>query len=98
MSAGYANNPYVLNIVPLFGVSGSAAGTTSGAAGSGLVSGGAGTNGTASVSALAVNTVSTQNSGSVQFTSPVLIDVGGVVVQLQAKIAELEARIVALGG
>lgn len=96
MSAGYANNPYVLNIVPLFGVSGSASGSASGAAGSGL--GSTDSNGTASVSALAVNTVSTQNSGSVQFTSPVLIDVGGVLVELQAKIAELEARIVALGG
>ena len=96
MSAGYANNPYVLNIVPLFGVSGSAAGASGSAAGLGLSS--TNTNGSASVSALAVNTVSTQNSGSIQFTSPVLIDVGGVMVQLQAKIAELEARIVALGG
>jgi hypothetical protein len=92
MSAGYANNPYVLNIVPLFSVAGSASGSGSG---SGL---GTESNGSASVSALAVNTISTQNSGSVQFTSPVLIDVGGVIVELQAKIAELEARIVALGG
>ncbi len=91
MSAGYANNPYVLNIVPLFGVAGSASGSSAGL-------GSTDTNGSASVSALAVNTVSTQNSGSVQFTSPVLIDVGGVIVELQAKIAELEARIVALGG
>jgi hypothetical protein len=94
MSAGYANNPYVLNIVPLFGVAGSASGSAGSA--SGLSS--TDTNGSASVSALAVNTVSTQNSGSVQFTSPVLIDVGGMIVELQAKIAELEARIVALGG
>ena len=90
MSAGYANNPYVLNIVPLFSVAGSASGS-----GSAL---GTESNGSASVSALGVNTISTQNSGSVQFTSPVLIDVGGVIVELQAKIAELEARIVALGG
>jgi hypothetical protein len=95
MSAGYANNPYVLNIVPLFGVSGSASGAAGSASGLGSSTD---MNGSASVSALAVNTVSTQNSGSVQFTSPVLIDVGGVMVQLQAKIAELEARIVALGG
>ena len=91
MSAGYANNPYVLNIVPLFGVAGSASGSASGL-------GSTDSNGSASVSALAVNTISTQNSGYVQFTSPVLIDVGGVIVELQAKIAELEARIVALGG
>jgi hypothetical protein len=91
MSAGYANNPYVLNIVPLFGVAGSASGSAAGLSSTD-------SNGSASVSALAVNTISTQNSGSVQFTSPVLIDVGGVIVELQAKIAELEARIVALGG
>lgn len=88
MSAGYGNNPYVLNIVPLFGVAGSATGSVGSASGSG--SGG--------VASIATNTISTFDSGSVQFTSPVLIDVGGVVVQLQAKIAELEARIVALGG
>lgn len=95
MSAGYANNPYVLNIVPLFGVAGSASGAAGSASGLGSSTD---MNGSASVSALAVNTVGTQNSGSVQFTSPVLIDVGGVIVELQAKIAELEARIVALGG
>ena len=87
MSAGYGNNPYVLNIVPLFGVAGSASGSAGSA--SGLTEGGGG---------IATNTISTFDSGNVQFTSPVLIDVGGVVVQLQAKIAELEARIVALGG
>jgi hypothetical protein len=87
MSAGYGNNPYVLNIVPLFGVAGSASGSAASA--SGLTEGGGG---------IATNTISTFDSGNVQFTSPVLIDVGGVVVQLQAKIAELEARIVALGG
>ena len=88
MSAGYANNPYVLNIVPLFGVAGSASGSgTTAAASGGVVNG-----------ALATNTIGTLDSGSVQFTSPVLLEVGGVLVQLQAKIAELEARIVALGG
>jgi hypothetical protein len=90
MSAGYGNNnPYVLNIVPLFGVSGSASGSGSAAEG-----------GTDSISAqtLAVNEIRTQSSGSVQFNSPVLLEVGGVIIQLQAKIAELEARIVALGG
>ena len=89
MSAGYANNPYVLNIVPLFGVAGSASGSASGtaAASGGVVNG-----------ALATNAIGTLDSGSVQFTSPVLLEVGGVLVQLQAKIAELEARIVALGG
>ena len=87
MSAGYANNPYVLNIVPLFGVAGGASGSAVSASGA-----------TQGTSAVATNTISTVDSGSVQFTSPVLIDVGGVVVQLQAKIAELEARIVALGG
>lgn len=95
MSAGYGNNPYVLNIVPLFGVAGSASGSAGSA--SGLDTTGA-TTASASTGALATNTIGTLDTGSVQFTSPVLIDVGGVVVQLQAKIAELEARIVALGG
>jgi len=91
MSAGYGNNnPYVLNIVPLFGVAGSASGSGSGSA--------AGGTDELSAQTLAVNSISTQTSGSVQFNSPVLLEVGGVIVQLQAKIAELEARIVALGG
>ena len=91
MSAGYANNPYVLNIVPLFGVSGSASGSSAGSSAGG---------GTDSISAqtLAVNSISSQSSGTVQFNSPVLLEVGGIIVELQAKIAELEARIVALGG
>ena len=94
MSAGYGNNPYVLNIVPLFGVAGSA----SGAAGSASGLDGTTTTASAATQVLSTNTIGTLDSGSVQFTSPVLIDVGGAVVQLQAKIAELEARIVALGG
>ena len=97
MSAGYANNPYVLNIVPLFGVSGSASGSSAGSA-SGSAAGSSGGTDSIGAQTLAVNTISTQSSGSVQFNSPVLLEVGGVIVHLQAKIAELEARIVALGG
>ncbi len=98
MSAGYGNNPYVLNIVPLFNIAGSASGSAS--TGSGFITTDSATaaSATAAAGTVATNTIGTLNSGSVQFTSPVLIDVGGVVVQLQAKIAELEARIVALGG
>jgi hypothetical protein len=88
MSAGYANNPYVLNVVPLFGTASSSSGD------------GAGFETVVNVAdkTLSANQIGTYDSGTVQFTSPVLIDVGGVIVQLQAKIAELEARIAALGG
>ena len=92
MSAGYGNNPYVLNIVPLFGVAGSASGSAGSASGLGTTDG---ASANAATQVLATNTIGTLDSGSVQFTSAVLIDVGGVVIQLQAKIEELEARIVA---
>lgn len=92
MSVGYGfNNPYVLNIVPL---------------GGGVQSSASGDNPVASLQEMVNTTTKTINanfigsydSGSVQFTSPVLVQINNTIVNLQAKIVELEARIVALGG
>lgn len=84
------DNPYVLNIIPLFNTQGSATG--------GNTVGDLGTVIDTATKTLAINQINSFDSGTVQIGVDVLLSINGVITNLNAKIAELEARIVALGG
>jgi hypothetical protein len=84
------DNPYVLNIIPLFNTQGSASGGNTATDTAAILD--------TATKTLAINQINTFDSGTVQIGSDVLITINGIITNLNAKIAELEARIVALGG
>lgn len=95
MSVGYEGNPYVLNIVPLFGVQQNAGGSTPLEQIQEMVN--------YETKTINANTIASFNTGTVQFTSPIVQsgDVGSltaVIAALEARIVALEARVTALGG
>jgi hypothetical protein len=95
MSVGYEGNPYVLNIVPLFGIQQSASGSSAIADIQGMVN--------TETKTINANTIGSFDSGSVQFTSPIVTTTNGgtletTIAALTARIAALEARVTALGG
>ena len=95
MSVGYEGNPYVLNIVPLFGIQQSASGSSAIADIQGMVN--------TETKTINANTIGSFDSGSVQFTSPIVTTTNGgtletTIATLTARIAALEARVTALGG
>lgn len=95
MSVGYEGNPYVLNIVPLFGIQQNASGSSAIADIQGMVN--------TETKTINANTIGTYDSGSVQFTSPVITTANGgsleaTIAALTARISALEARVTALGG
>ena len=95
MSVGYEGNPYVLNIVPLFGIQQNASGSSAIADIQTMVN--------TETKTINANTIGTFDSGSVQFTSPVITTANGgsleaTIAALTARNAALEARVTALGG
>ena len=95
MSVGYEGNPYVLNIVPLFGIQQNASGSSAIADIQGMVN--------TETKTINANTIGTYDSGSVTFTSPINTTANGgsleaTIAALTARIAALEARVLALEG
>jgi hypothetical protein len=84
------DNPYVLNIIPLFNTQSSASGANTVTELAAIID--------TTTKTLNVNQIGSYDTGTVEFTSPVLLQLNNIITNLNAKIAELEARIVALGG
>ena len=94
-TVGYEGNPYVLNIVPLFGSQQSASGSTALQQIQEMVN--------YETKTINANTIASFNTGNVQFTSPIVqsgdvASLTAVIASLEARIAALEARVSALGG
>lgn len=95
MSVGYEGNPYVLNIVPLFGTQQSASGSSSLQQIQEMID--------YETKTVNANTIASFDTGTVQFTSPIVqsgdvASLTALIAILEARIASLEARVTALGG
>lgn len=95
MSVGYEGNPYVLNIVPLFGVQQNAGGETALDQIQQMLN--------YETKTINANTIASFDTGTVQFNSPIVqsgdvVSISALITTLQARITSLEARVTALGG
>ena len=94
-TVGYEGNPYVLNIVPLFGSQQSASGSSALQQIQEMVN--------YDTKTINANTIASFDTGTVQFTSPIvqsgdIASLTALIATLEARIVSLEARVLALGG